>query len=365
MVYDYLIVGAGFSGSVFARKAAELNKSVLLVDKKNHVGGNAFDYINKDGLFVQKYGPHIFHTNSKEVWNFLSKYTEWNNYVHRVLIDLGDKKVYLPINIDTMERLYDRNFSSEEMRDFLTRKKIDIKTIKNSKDVILSQVGEELYKLFFENYTKKQWGIYPDELESSVLKRIPVRFNRDTRYFEDKYQGIPKMGFNVLFDRLLFDENITVELNTDYQGIINSVKYKKMIYTGPIDSFFGYKYGKLPYRSLNFDIKLLDTEYFQSEAVVNYPNHNDYTRITEFKYFYKQKNKKTIICHEYAKASGEPFYPIPKQENNTLYMRYKKLAEGLENVHFLGRLAEYKYINMDKATENAFKLSNTLLNKKD
>ncbi len=360
MIYDYLIVGAGFSGATYARMATNRGKSVLIIDKRDHIGGNSYDFINKEGLFVQKYGPHIFHTSSKIVWDFLSRYSKWNDYEHRVLVNLGNKEVYLPINIETMEKLYDRQFTPENMKEFLNSKKINIKNIENSRDVVLSQVGKELYNYFFKNYTKKQWGVYPEELDASVLQRIPVRFNRDTRYFEDKYQGIPIDGFTELFEKLLDNKNITVKLNTDYKDIIKEINFKKMIFTGPIDSFFDFKYGKLPYRSIDFEFKELNEEFFQSNSVINYPNDYDYTRITEFKHFYFQKNKQTIICYEYPKSDGDPFYPIPRQENRNLYLKYKRLADNLDNVFFTGRLAEYKYINMDKAVENALNLFHKL-----
>jgi len=356
MVYDYLIVGAGFSGAVFARMAADYGKTVLLLDKRNHIAGNSYDFINDDGIMIQKYGPHIFHTKIKRVWNFLSKYTKWNNYTHKVLVHLGDKEVYLPINLETMEKVYNRKFTPEKMKEFLSEKRINIDTIRNSKDVILSQVGEDLYELFFENYTKKQWGVYPDELEPSVLERIPVRFNRDIRYFEDSYQGIPRGGFTKLFKNLLDNDNIKIMLNTDYRDIGEEIKYKKIIYTGQIDSFFNYKFGKLSYRSLDFKFKTVNREYFQSEAVVNYPNKNDYTRITEFKYFYFQKSKKTTVCYEYPKEYGEPYYPIPMKENNELYLKYANESDKLKNIYFLGRLGQYRYINMDIAVENALML---------
>ncbi len=356
MTFDYLIVGAGYSGAVFARMAAEANRTVMLIDRRDHIAGNAYDFINQHGLIVQKYGPHIFHTKIKRAWEFLSRFTEWNDYVHRVLINLGDKKVYLPINLDTMEKLYDRSFTAEEMEAFLAEKRIKCDEILNSRDVVLSQVGEELYDLFFKNYTKKQWGVYPDQLNPLVLRRIPLRFNRDTRYFEDPYQGIPRDGFTAMFSKIIDHPNITCRLNTEFRSIEDKLSYQKLIYTGPVDAFFDYKFGKLPYRSLDFEFKTLDEERFQEEAVVNYPNHHDYTRITEFKQFYFQENSKTTICYEFPKGEGDPFYPVPRKENQELYQKYKQLADNLDNVYFLGRLAEYKYINMDLAVDKALSL---------
>lgn len=364
MEYDYLIVGAGFSGAVFAREAANAGKSVLIIDKRDHIGGNSFDFINDDGLWVQKYGPHIFHTRSAIVWDYLSTYTQWNSYEHQVLVNLGNIEVSFPITIKTLEQLYNREFTAESMKTFLDEKKISINNIKNSEDVVLSQVGVELYDLFIKNYTKKQWGVYPDKLDKTVLNRIPVRFSRDTRYFKDPYQGIPKDGFATLFKNLLNHKNTTIRLNTELKNIENTIKFKKMVYTGAIDSFFDYKFGKLPYRSLDFKFESLNKEYFQSVAVVNYPNYNDYTRITEFKHLYLQKNKKTIICYEYPKSNGDPFYPIPRDENKNIYLKYKEISEKLKNVYFIGRLAEYIYINMDKAVGNALDLFTKIEGKK-
>lgn len=358
MKVDYLIVGAGFAGATVAeRVASQLNKKVLIVEKRNHIGGNCYDCYNNDGILIQKYGPHIFHTSSKEVWDYLSKFTEWNNYVHRVIANVNGLEVYLPINLDTMERLYGYRFTPEELQAYFDRKRVKLDSIQNSKDVVVSQVGEELYDLFFKNYTKKQWGVYPEELDAQVTKRLPVRFNRDTRYFSDRYQGIPKHGFTRLFENMLDHKNIRIMLNTDYKDIIDEVDYEKLIYTGPIDYFFDYKYGPLPYRSLEFKLETVDSEKYQKSAVVNYPNDHDYTRITEFKQFYFQTHRKTTLCYEYPKNEGDPYYPIPSNECQAMYAKYKKEVENLNKVSFIGRLAEYKYLNMDQVVDDSIKLS--------
>lgn len=357
MKVDYLIVGAGFAGSTVAERiASQFEKKVLIVEKRNHIGGNAYDFYNDDGILVQKYGPHIFHTNSGHIWKYLSKFTEWNGYVHRVLARVNGKEVYLPINLDTMERLYNRKFTSRQLEKYFEQKKIKIDNIKNSRDVVISQVGEELYALFFRNYTKKQWGVYPEELDAQVTKRLPVRFSRDTRYFADKYQGIPKYGYTKMIEKMLENKNIHILLNADYKEIINLVKFDKLIFTGPIDYFFDYNYGKLPYRSLDFRFKTLNKEKFQNAAVVNYPNEHKYTRITEFKHFYFQRHHKTTICYEYPRSEGDPYYPIPKADYQELYLKYKKQADKLKNVYFIGRLAEYRYLNMDQVVNEALKL---------
>ena len=256
MRFDILIVGAGFAGCTLAERfASQLNRKVLLVERRNHIGGNAYDYYNEDGILVQKYGPHIFHTKMKKVWDYLSQFTEWNEYVHRVIAKVDGKEVYLPINLDTMERLYERKFTAKELKRFFEKRKIKLDRVTNAKDVVISQVGEELYELFFKNYTKKQWGVYPDELDPQVTNRLSVRLNRDTRYFTDKYQGIPIHGYTKMFEKMLDNRNIHILLNTDYKEIMDYVKFDRLIFTGPIDYFFDYVHGKLPYRSLDFKFK--------------------------------------------------------------------------------------------------------------
>lgn len=363
MKVDFLIVGAGLAGSTIAeRLATQLKKRVLLVEQRNHVGGNTYDYFNEDGILVQKYGPHIFHSNLKDVWDYLCQFTEWNNYVHHVIANVKGQEVYLPINLDTMEKLYNRKFTSDELKEYFEKHRLKLDKINNSRDVVVSQVGEELYDLFFKNYTKKQWGVYPEELASEVTKRLPVRFNRDIRYFADEYQGIPKYGFSKMFENILNNKHIHILLNTDYKKIINEVEYEKLIFTGPIDYYFDYLYGKLPYRSLEFKFKTLDTGKFQNAAVVNYPNDHDFTRITEFKQFYLQDHKKTTICYEYPKAEGDPYYPIPAEKCHEIYLKYKKEADKLKNVYFVGRLAEYRYLNMDQVVHEGLRLFERIKN---
>lgn len=357
MKSDYLVVGGGFAGATIAERiATQLNKKVLLIEKRTHIAGNAYDYYNEDGILVQKYGPHIFHTNTKKVWDYLSQFTDWNKYVHRVLAHVNGKEVYLPINLDTMERLYNRKFTATQLKEYFGQKRVKIDNRKNSRDVVISQVGEELYDLFFKNYTKKHWGVYPEELDAQVTERLPVRFNRDTRYFADKYQGIPKYGYTKMFERMLQNKNIHILLNTDYKEIINRVRFHKVIFTGPIDYFFDYVHGKLPYRSLDFKFKTLNKAKFQNAAVVNYPNKHKYTRITEFKHFYFQKHHKTTICYEYPKSEGDPYYPIPKPDYQEVYLKYRKRADKVKNFYFIGRLAEYRYLNMDQVVNEALKL---------
>ncbi len=354
MRYDYLIVGTGFAGCVLAERLANaLHKRVLLVERRNHIGGNAYDFRDDHGLLVQRYGPHIFHTNNRAVWDYLSQFTEWNGYVHRVLANLGTKRVYLPINLDTMERLCERTFTAEEMREYFEQRRVRLARIENARDVVVSQVGTELYELLFRNYTKKQWDLYPEQLDPQVTGRLPVRFDRDTRYFTDAWQGLPTEGYTRMFERMLDSRDIEVRLETDYRDVAGSVDAAGCIFTGAIDEFFNWRYGRLPYRGLEFRFETLPVERFQNAAVVNYPNHQEYTRITEFKQLYLQQNPQTTICYEYGSEEGPACYPIPTPANHALYARYRADADRLDDTHFVGRLAQYQYLNMDEVVERA------------
>jgi UDP-galactopyranose mutase len=352
--YDYLIVGSGFSGAVIAeRLASQLDKKVLLVEKRDHTGGNAYDYYNEDGILVHKYGPHIFHTNHDDVWRYLSMFTEWNDYQHKVLAFVDGKKVPFPINLTTVNALLDKQFSEHELREYLESVRMKLPEIRNSRDVIVSQAGEYLYEKFFRNYTFKQWGVYPEKLSPDVTKRVPVRYGNENRLFLDKYQGLPVKGYTKLFTGILSHPNITVLLNTDYKSILDTVQFDRLIYTGPIDYFFDYQFGRLPYRSLRFESETFDIEYFQEVAVVNYPNDHDFTRITEFKHMTLQEHPRTTIFREYPSAEGEPYYPMPVEEAIELSNRYREESGKLKTVYFIGRLAEFKYYNMDQAVKRA------------
>lgn len=352
-MFDYLIVGAGFAGSVLAeRLAAVSDKKVLICDKRPHIGGNAYDFYNDAGILIHKYGPHIFHTNSKEVFDYLGRFTEWRDYQHRVLAHVDGMLVPMPINLDTINKLYGLNLTAFELEKFFEEKAEKCDFVRTSEDVVVSKVGRELYEKFFKNYTRKQWDLDPSELDASVTSRVPTRTNRDDRYFTDIYQAMPRHGFTKMFEKMLDHPNIKVMLNTDYREIVDFVPYREMIYTGPIDAFFDYKYGKLPYRSLEFKHETHDTEVFQTAPVVNYPNEQAYTRITEFKYLTGQEHRKTSIVYEYPQAEGDPYYPIPRKENADIYAKYKQLADA-SDVHFVGRLATYKYYNMDQIVAQA------------
>jgi len=365
-MFDYLIVGAGFAGSVLAeRLATRSNKKVLIVDKRSHIAGNAYDHYNEEGILVHKYGPHIFHTNSKDVFEYLSNFTEWRPYEHRVLASVDGQLVPMPINLDTINKLYGLSLNSFEVEQFFESQAEEVPVIRTSEDVVVSKVGRQLYEKFFKNYTRKQWGLDPSELDKSVTSRVPTRTNRDDRYFTDTYQAMPLHGYTRMFERLLDHPNIKVMLNTDYHDIIDFIPFKEMIFTGPVDEYFDFRYGKLPYRSLEFKHETLNVEQHLAAPVVNFPNDNLYTRITEFKALTGQKHPKTALVYEYPKAEGDPYYPVPRLENAELYNQYKKLADETPNVHFVGRLATYKYYNMDQVVAQALTLYKKLTEKEE
>ena len=352
--YDYLVVGAGFAGSVLAeRLASTMGKRILLIDKRDHVGGNTFDYLDRAGILVHRYGPHIFHTNSSEVMEYLSKFTEWRDYEHRVLASVDGKLLPIPINLDTINRMYGLSLDAAGMQAFLDARVETPAKIRTSEDIVVSRVGRELYEKFFQGYTRKQWGLDPSQLDSSVAGRIPFRLNRDDRYFTDTYQAMPKLGYTRLFERMLDHPNIEQALGVDYSDIRKIYPGVKTIFTGPVDEFFGYRFGRLPYRSLAFDHQTFDRERYQSAPVVNFPNEHEYTRVTEFKYLTGQRSSKTSVVFEYPRSEGDPYYPIPRPENAAIYARYKELADKTIGVHFVGRLATYRYYNMDQVVAQA------------
>jgi UDP-galactopyranose mutase len=361
-MYDYVIAGAGFAGSVLAeRLASEGNMKVLLVDKRNHIGGNAYDYYDDAGILIHKYGPHIFHTNSAEVFEYLSAFTPWRSYEHKVLSSVDGKLLPIPINLDTVNRLYNLNLSSEELVTYFADKAEHVDVVKTSEDVIVSQVGRDLYEKFFRGYTRKQWDADPSALSAMVTSRIPVRTNQDDRYFTDTYQVMPLYGYTRMFENMIAHPNIHVMLQTEYQDLKDTIPYRKLIFTGPVDEYFDYCYGKLPYRSLKFKHETLDQSSLQKVAVVNYPNDQDYTRITEYKHLTGQEHTKTSITYEYPCWDGDPFYPVPKAENQELYRKYAALAKEVPDVYFAGRLGTYKYYNMDQVVAQALTLFKKLM----
>ncbi len=350
-------MGAGLAGSVLAeRLASKANKKILLLDKRNHIGGNTFDYYNNDGILVHKYGPHIFHTNSKEVFDYLGNFTEWRAYEHHVLASVDGQLVPVPINQNTINTLYGLNLSSQQVQDFFNSKAEKKDQVLTSEDVVVNAVGRELYEKFFKQYTIKQWALDPSELDASVTARVPTRTNKDNRYFTDTYQAMPLHGYTNMFHRILNHPNINIMLNTDYKDVIDAVTYKSLIYTGPIDAYFDYCFGKLPYRSISFKSQTIDSENYQPVGTVNYPMSQAYTRITEFKHLTGQKHDKTSIVFEYPTAEGDPYYPIPRKENMEIYNQYKTLAASEPNTFFTGRLATYKYYNMDQVVAQSLTL---------
>lgn len=353
--YDYLIIGAGFAGTVMAeRLASQRDKKILVVEKRNHIGGNSFDEYDEHGILIHRYGPHIFHTNSKEVFDYLSQFTEWRFYEHKVLAKLGGELYPIPINRLTLNKLYKLNLVSEkETAQYFEAKRELRSPIINSEDLIVNKVGRDLFENFFLNYTKKQWGLEPKDLAPSVCGRIPVRTNDDCRYFTDKYQFMPKDGYTKMFERILKHKNIEIILNTDYKTMLNTIKFDKMIYTGPIDYFYDYIYGKLPYRSIKFEWGNYPIEKFQEAAVVNcVDSSNEFTRTTEYKHLTSQLAKSTTISKEFTIKVGEQYYPIPNHKNQFQYLKYKTETKKLKNVLFCGRLAQYQYYNMDQVIAN-------------
>jgi len=353
-MYDWLIVGAGFAGSVLAERLAnERNEKVLVIDRRNHIGGNAYDRYDDNGLLIHQYGPHIFHTNSKQIFDYLSRFTEWRFYEHRVLAAVDNILVPIPINLDTVNKLYGLNLTSEELVEWFKQRAEPVDEVKTSEDVVVSAVGRELYEKFFRGYTRKQWGLDPSELDKSVTSRVPTRTNRDDRYFGDEFQFMPRHGYTRMFEKMLAHHNINVMTQTDYDDVKDVIPHRRVIFTGPIDEYFNYRFGKLPYRSLRFEHKTLDTAWHQPVAVVNYPQTKDYTRVTEYKHLTGQEHAKTALTYEYPSAEGDPYYPIPKAENQELFKKYERLALATPDVWFVGRLATYRYYNMDQIVGQA------------
>ncbi len=354
MEYKYVIVGAGLAGLTVAERIAnELKEKVLIIEKRNHIGGNVYDSYNEDGILIHNYGPHIFHTNDQGVYEYLSRFTKWNDFWHRVLTYVDGNLVPMPITVETINKLYNLNLDCSQVEEFLKEQAVEIDEIKTSKDVALSKVGKDIYEKIFESYTRKQWGIDPSELDTSVISRIPIRLNRDTRYFADKYQGMPKRGYTKMCENMAANKNIKILLNTDYKEVLQDIKYDTLIYTGATDEFYNFKHGKLAYRSVNFVFETFDQEQYQEAPVVNYPNDYDFTRITEYKKLTWQDHKKTTIGKEFPSAEGEPYYPFPTKEYKDQFALYEEEMKKESKVIFLGRLAEYRYYNMDAVVRRA------------
>jgi UDP-galactopyranose mutase len=358
----FLIVGAGFAGSVVARELADAGLHVRVVERRLHIGGNAYDEVDAAGVLVHRYGPHIFHTNSERIFQYLSRFTEWRSYEHRVRGVIGGRSYPFPINRDTLNQLYDLELDEEGAAVFFEQAREPRDPILTSEDVVLNSVGRDLYEKFFLNYTRKQWGLDPAQLKAGVAARIPVRTNTDDRYFTDTFQAMPLHGYAQMFENMLDHPNINVQLGVEFKDARAELNPRHVVYTGPIDVYFDYCYGRLPYRSLRFEHEHHPgVSQYQSVGTVNYPNDHAYTRITEFKHLTGQQHSGTSIVREYPQAEGDPYYPIPRDENEALFKRYEQLAQNEADVTFVGRLAQYRYYNMDQVVGAALKEAESLL----
>ncbi len=351
-MFDFLIVGAGFAGAVLAeRLASQQNRRCLVVDRRDHIGGNAYDFHDRAGVLLHQYGPHYFRTNSERVRDYLGQFTEWMPAAYKVLSWTDGRYWQFPINLNTFEQLLGRPSDSEEMAATLEKWRVPIDNPRNSEEVIVSQVGRALYEKFFQNYTRKQWRRDPSELDAAVCGRIPIRTNRDDRYVSDRFQEMPRDGYTAMFKRMLAHPNIEVRLRTGYREARAQVAYRHLIYTGPLDEYFDHCHGPLPYRSLRFEPETIETEFYQPAVQVNYPNDHEYTRILEIKHITGQTLPMTTIVREYPQDYGpgrEPYYPLPAPDARALYKKYEALAEAEKNVSFVGRMATYRYYNMDQ-----------------
>ncbi len=361
MGHDYLIVGAGITGCSMARVLADAGRKVLIIDKRGHIGGNCYDEYDAHGVLVHKYGPHIFHTNIKEVWDFLSRFTEWRLYQHRVKAFVDGMLVSVPVNLNTMAGLFNREFTAEQMEEFVDSLRLRIDEPRNAKEAVLMRMGELLYEKLFKNYTLKQWGIPAEKLAAAVTQRIPLRFSGDDRYFSDTYQGMPRYGYSSLFGKMLDHRNIHILLQTGFDDMPPGMRGDRVIYTGPIDEYYGFCFGRLGYRSVHFDFETFNIESYQDYAVINYPNDYDFTRITEYKKLTGQEAVNTTISREYPASEGEPYYPMPTEENQVLYGKYMKKSGREKRIAFIGRLGAYKYLNMDAACLEGMKKAKEML----
>ncbi len=362
MSNETLIVGAGYAGSVVARELADAGRRVLVIDKRPHIAGNAYDELDAHGVLVHRYGPHIFHTNGARIFEWLSRFTQWRPYEHRVRGVVSGREYPFPINRDTLNQLYGLDLDEAGAEAFFERVREPRNPVLTSEDVVFNSVGRDLYEKFFLNYTRKQWGLDPSELKAGVAARIPVRTNTDDRYFTDTFQAMPLHGYTKMFESILGHLNIRVELGVDFASCREQGAFSHIVYSGPIDAYFNYCYGHLPYRSLRFEHEHLPaTERFQGTGTVNYPNDHNYTRITEFKHLTGQVHSGTSIVREYPQAEGDPYYPVPRNENEALFKRYEALAASEKNVTFVGRLAQYRYYNMDQVVGAALAAAERLL----
>jgi UDP-galactopyranose mutase len=360
-MFDWLVVGAGFAGSVLAERLASVRgDKVLVIDRRDHIAGNAYDHPDDAGVLIHRYGPHIFHTNSEAIFQHLSRFTEWRQYEHRVLAQVKspttgeDTLVPIPINLDTINKLYGLNLTEEQVEGWMAERAEQVPEVRTSEDVVVGKVGRELYELFFRGYTRKQWALDPSELDKSVTSRVPTRTNRDDRYFTDRFQYMPRDGYTAMFRKMLDHPNITVRTGMEFAEARKRFSFRRMIWTGPVDEYFGFRFGKLPYRSLKFRHETLDKEWALPTGTVNHPAEGTpFTRVSEYKWMTGQEHPKTSVTYELPSAEGDPYYPIPRPENAALYKKYEALADAEQETWFVGRLATYRYYNMDQVVGQA------------
>jgi UDP-galactopyranose mutase len=362
VTFEFCVVGAGFAGATVAERLANAGRRVLVIDKRHHIGGNAFDEQDVHGVLVHRYGPHIFHTNAERIFAYLSRFTDWRRYEHRVRAVVEGKEYPMPINRDTINKLYGLDLDEDGVRAYLERVREPRSPAKTSEDVFLGNVGRDLYEKFFLNYTRKQWGVDPSQLGAQVAARIPVRTNSDDRYFSDRFQAMPLHGYTKMFERMLDHHNIHVDLGVDFASIRERMGGCRIVYTGPIDAYFDYCFGPLPYRSLRFEHEHIpDVDLCQSVGTLNFPNDFGFTRVTEFKHLTGQAHSGTSVVREYPSAEGEPYYPVPCEANEQLYKKYAAKAATEARVTFVGRLAQYRYYNMDQVVAAALKTAEQLV----
>jgi UDP-galactopyranose mutase len=366
--YDTLVVGAGYAGSVMAeRLASQCGQRVLVVDRRRHIAGNAYDELDEHGVLVHRYGPHIFHANAPHIVEYLSQFTDWRPYEHRVLANVDGELLPLPINRDTLNRLYGLDLGTEdEVERFYAERAEPVARVRTSEDVVVSKVGRDLYNRFFRGYTRKQWGRDPSELHASVCARVPARTNSDDRYFTDVHQAMPRAGYTAMFRRILGHPNIVVHTSTDFAEVKDEVEYGHLVFTGPIDEFFERRFGPLPYRSLEWELRTEPTPdggLLQSVGSINQPSEDvSFTRTTEFRHLTGQSpHQYSTVAVEYPRAEGDPYYPVPSDDARELHQRYAALAADRHDVTFVGRLARYQYLNMDQVVGQALSAFERLL----
>lgn len=377
-MFEIVIIGAGMAGATLAERFASNGKKVLLIERRQHVGGNCYDEVDANGILIHKYGPHLFHTDAAQIWEYLSRFTEWHLYFHRVKAVIDGKPVPLPFNFNTLHEVFPKSLADKLeatlLKNFEYGKKIPILELKKSADADLQLLADFIYEKIFLHYSEKQWGLSPDKISGAVTARVPVLIGRDDRYFGDRFQAMPKLGYTKLVRNMLDHKNIKLLLNTDFHEVMElrgeeiylfRRKFKgRLIYTGQLDELFDKKFGELPYRSLDMKFETVDAEYFQSAPVVNYPNNYDFTRITEFKQIHPAQSPRTTILKEfpqdYVAGRNEPYYPIFTDEAKAAYEKYSAELAKFKNITAVGRLAEYRYYDIDDVVKRALEVFDEL-----